>query len=140
MPSHSQEVALNRSITEAVQGRTCFIAGARDDMIKSRYRMRPINKLFSEINFLEEELILTSFNISINNCLSDLRERLARLGWSLPYYYQFKNTEPFTVVKVVLPDALPISFSDMTFTHHRFNKFLDAPRGDTELIMKKLFA
>lgn len=136
----NQEVAMNRAITEAVQTRTCFISGAREDLITSKYvdegLLRDLEsaKIFFEYLKEDQPRVFRDTKQELNF----LVETLLQKGWQEPLVYVFDDTGPFSIVRVILPDALPISFSQMTYKHYRLNKDLRIRKGSFEQIMDQL--
>ena len=135
-----KEVALNRAITEAVQTRTCFISGAREDLINSKYVDERLMNEVDNLRVFWERLEINEpqdFDEPEDE-LSFLVDTLIHGGWNEPLVYEFSDTGPFSVVRVVLPDALPISFSQMTYKHYRLNEKLLLRKGDFEKIMDQI--
>lgn len=122
---HSTEIAINRAITEAVQGRTCFIAGSREDILTTRFRGIDYGTAYNYFsNFIEEALIVDETSaMSTVTALESLLKKFAALGWHPPVIYDYPGSDPFKVVKVVCPSLSPISFSGMSLSHPRPSSF-----------------
>ena len=118
---HSTEMAINRAITEAAQGRTCFIAGSREDILTTRFRGIDYGTAYNYFsNFIEEALLVAESSVmSTMTALESLLQKFAALGWHPPIVYDYPGTDPFKVVKVVCPSLSPISFSGMSLSHPR---------------------
>jgi ribosomal protein S12 methylthiotransferase accessory factor len=136
---HNPEVALNRAITEAAQGRACFISGSREDILSTRFSTTDYayaNSYFS--NFILEDL--PDFNNSISStqdALNSIVNQFDTMGWLRPVIYEYHNTAPFSVVKVICPSLMPVSFSGMTLSHPRLNSF-NPPRTKFQLFCESL--
>ena len=127
---HNVEIALNRAITEAAQGRNCYIAGSREDMLKSRYKAIDYgyaSNYFSQLNIEPVDTPSGDCIITINQAILDITNKFKERHWSMPIVYTYPNAHPFSVVKVVCPDLMPTSFSGMTLSHPRSSAFL-APK------------
>ena len=122
---HDAEIALNRAITEAVQSRTGFIAGSREDILKAKFRSTSyddVNNFFS--NFILENLLVEQSQPSSTlSALNLIIERFSSLGWLPPIIYDYPNAEPFSVVRVICPNLLPVCFSGMSINHPRYHSF-----------------
>lgn len=123
---HLHEVAINRAITEAVQGRTGYISGSREDMFKSRFNKSDYGYAKNHFDaYLNEAFDDSSFNFpfSTTDSINSITTSFASLGWDLPIVYDYPNAGPFAVVKVFCPSLAPVSFSDMTVTSDRLKQF-----------------
>jgi YcaO-like protein with predicted kinase domain len=136
---HNPEVALNRAITEAAQGRACFISGAREDILSTRFSTTDYayaKGFFSNL-ILEE---LPAYNNSVTctrDALNSIIDQFDSLGWHRPIIYEYINTEPFSVVKVICPSLMPVSFSGMTLNHPRLKTF-NPPRSRFQLFCESI--
>lgn len=106
---HSAEVALNRAITEAAQARAVYISGARDDIVlNSIMKSESLNienykNLFIPSVFEDAHCTIPS-NLSPTR---DILDKMTCLGMHEPLVYTFKNSEPFSVVRVLSPSMAP---------------------------------
>ncbi len=138
---HNIEVALNRAITEAVQGRCCYIAGSREDMFKAKYNSVDYGyalDYFSEL--IPEALeIENKVSLSTDEAIEDIVSKSDQQGWLRPIAYVYKSTDPFSVVKIFWPSLASTSFSTMTLRHERLRLF-KAPRTAYQLLCDSLNA
>jgi len=106
---HSSEVALNRAITEAAQARAVYISGARDDIVlnsilkSDNFCIDDFKKLFIPSVFEDSECSMPTNQSPIG----DILERVSQLGMHEPLVYTFKNSEPFSVVRILSPSMAP---------------------------------
>jgi ribosomal protein S12 methylthiotransferase accessory factor len=137
---YDAEIALNRAITEAVQSRTGFIAGSREDILKAKFRSTSyddINNFFS--NFILENLFIEQNQPSSTlSALNLIIERFSSLGWLPPIVYDYPNAEPFSVVRVICPNLLPVCFSGMSINHPRYHSF-NPPRTSFQRFIESLY-
>ena len=127
---HDTEIALNRAITEAAQSRACFIAGSREDILKAKFRTtsyQDVNTYFE--NFIPDDLHIEPGKFhSTKLALNLILDRFRSLNWHAPIVYDYPNSEPFSVVRVICPNLMPYSFSGMSISHPRKNNF-NPPRS-----------
>ena len=104
---HLDEIAINRAITEAVQSRTVIIAGSRDDI--SYYKLRDISNQvipddFSKYYMVESFASCNNSFFDSTSAVTDLADRIQRLGFEDIYYYIFKVPDDIvSVVRVFIP-------------------------------------
>lgn len=136
---HSAEIAINRAITEAVQGRACFISGSREDILTKRFNTTDYGyhkNHFAEL--IQEDFACYSHKVSSTGAaLISLINSFDALGWHKPVIFDYPNSGPFSVVKVICPSLTPVSFSDMSVFHTRLSTFAP-PRSDFQLFCESL--
>jgi ribosomal protein S12 methylthiotransferase accessory factor len=106
---HSDEIAINRAITEAAQGRAVAISGSRDDMI---YHSLSLSDSFDIDNFKSKYLpeVFQStpcLHAKASDLLQDILFKVKQLELHEPLFFPFTNTEPFSVVRIIMPSLAP---------------------------------
>jgi ribosomal protein S12 methylthiotransferase accessory factor len=136
---HSAEIAINRAITEAVQGRTCFISGSREDILTKRFNSTDYGYAKSHFsNFIQEEFVCDVSHVSSTvDALASLINSFDALGWHRPIVFDYPNSGPFSVVKVICPSLMPVSFSGMSMFHPRLSTFTP-PRTKFQLFCESI--
>ena len=136
---HSTELALNRAITEAAQSRACLISGSREDILKTKFKTIDYSHAHSYFfNFIPEDIHIESdVAFSTKSALVSLVEKFRTLGWHVPIVFDYPNAQPFSVVRVICPSLMPVSFSGMTISHPRRNSFCP-PRSPFQLFCESL--
>ena len=137
---HNIEVALNRAITEAVQGRCCYIAGSREDMFKAKYNSVDYGYALDYFSKLTPEAldIGKKVSLSTDEAIEDIVAKSDQQGWLRPITYVYENADPFSVVKIFWPSLASTSFSSMTLRHERLRLF-KAPRTAYQLLCDSLY-
>ncbi len=136
---HITEVALNRAITEAAQSRSCLIAGSREDILKSKFKTIDYSHAHSYFsNFIPEDLHLEPDVVfSTQSALASIVDKFRSLGWHPPIVYDYPHAYPFSVVRVICPSLMPVSFSGMTISHPRIHSFCP-PRSPFQIFCESL--
>ena len=106
---HSDEIAINRAITEAAQGRAVAISGSRDDMI---YHSLSLSDSFDIDNFKSKYLpecfqSTPCLHAKASDLLQDILLKVKQLELHEPLFFPFTNTEPFSVVRIIMPSLAP---------------------------------
>ena len=136
---HRDEIALNRAITEAAQARAVYISGSRDDIV-SHSLMKSENLDIDQYktHFLPVPFEATSTSIdNVDTALPHLLQVFEHLGMHEPLVYIFKNSEPFSVVRVICPSLAPCSVrKGLPFSMHpRYSQFKPKPKGISALFL-----
>ena len=120
---HSDEIAMNRAITEAAQARAVYISGSRDDIIRHAlqssegFKIDDFKEKFLPVHFKETPCSLSN----VRELLDDIITTLSRLELHEPLVYSFKNTDPFSVVRIIMPSLAPYTGSHShakTYSRH----------------------
>lgn len=137
---HVTEIAINRAITEAIQGRTCFISGSREDILNRKFSNNNFTNAYRYFSGMtKESLHHEPFDfISTENALYSIQSRFKDLNWHPPVVFTYPNSGPFSVVKVFCPSLMPVSFSGMTISHPR-TQYFSPPRTSFQLFCESLF-
>ena len=108
---HSTEIAVNRAITEAVQARTVYISGARDDIVmKGVTWSTDISAREIKGRYFPDKIDDHRFSFeNSQEALSDICRRFRQLKWSEPCIYRYRDTGPFNVVRVISESLAPSS-------------------------------
>ena len=108
---HSTEIAVNRAITEAVQARTVYISGARDDIVmKGVTWSTDISAREIKARYFPDKIDDHRFDFeNSQEALSDICRRFRQLKWSEPCIYRYRDTGPFNVVRVISETLAPSS-------------------------------
>ena len=138
---HSDEIAMNRAITEAAQGRAVTISGSRDDII---YHSLRSSDAFDIDNF-KSQYLPECFNnppclhSKADDLLQDLLLKIGKLELHEPLYFSFANTEPFSVVRVIMPSLAPYLGKGTNYSlyskHPRVTSFRPKPSGINALFL-----
>jgi YcaO-like protein with predicted kinase domain len=136
---HRDEIALNRAITEAAQARAVYISGARDDIVThSLMKSDNLDISLFKTYFLPVRFEATATDVEdVDAALSHLLQVFEDLGMHEPLVYIFKNSEPFSVVRVICPSlapsgarkGLPVSL------HPRYSHFQPTLKGISALFL-----
>ena len=141
---HNPEVAINRAITEAAQARVVHISGARDDIV--------VNSIIKSSNLDVEEYKSNfipqnhqAFKVDFQNAqqaIDAIIDKFNDLEFFEPLIYEFENTDPFSVVRVIGPSLAPSGARKglPTSNHPRIHQFkpkLDAMQQ--EIVARQLF-
>ncbi len=146
---HNPEIAINRSITEAVQARTIIIAGSRDDFTENVFlKAGDFHRIFlnnskkiirEEFNqFKQYNQTYQLFNNS-KDAIKDIMTKFKELSIKNLYYFQFLNANPFTVLRLNCLDLVPyIPGSEETsfLPHPRYGLFTPKIFGIRKAIFK----
>ncbi len=139
---HNLEIAINRSITEAVQARTAIIAGSREDYshrtyAASKHQFNVFCKLYESIYidpFTSDPL--ESSNGSISENILDIKNRLRSIGFEQILIYRFEvPIPPFHVSRVVVPGFEDLQ-SDIYNPSQRMCEFHPTNLGFRSLFLK----
>lgn len=136
---HRDEIALNRAITEAAQARAVYISGTRDDIVThSLMKSDNLDISLYKSHFLPVAFESTATHVeNVDAALPHLMQVFENLGMHEPLVYTFKNSEPFSVVRVICPSlapsgarkGLPVSL------HPRYTQFKPMPKGISALFL-----
>lgn len=132
---HIHEIALNRAITEAVQARTVLISGSRDDYSFST--LGAIKKHFIAFVSNENQMMRESYSpvestfVSVERSIDSIHDVFYRMSIGDSYVYNFQNTEPFCVLRTIVPGLAPLtahgyesSVYGRGFSHPRLDSFM----------------
>ena len=104
---HLDELAINRSITEAVQSRTVIIAGSRDDISYIKLKEISEQKIpddFSKYCLVENFVGSCNSFVDSTSAVSDICNRILGLGFKDIFYYSFPVPHDLvSVVRVFIP-------------------------------------
>ena len=123
---HLDELAINRSITEAVQSRTVIIAGSRDDISYIKLKEISEQKIpddFSKYCLVENFVGSRNSFVDSTSAVSDICNRILGLGFKDIFYYSFPVPHDLvSVVRVFIPGLQHYSHrhSDPQSRHFRF--------------------
>lgn len=110
---HSDEIALNRAITEAVQTRTVVIAGARDDITLQKFESlseMEISDVYLQQLIYENHSPINNEMLSCQEAIVDILRRLTLIGFSDAFEYVFRHqTNEISVVRIYIPGLQPYS-------------------------------
>ncbi|MCP9881885.1 YcaO-like family protein [Cyanobium sp. Alchichica 3B3-8F6] len=104
---HSDEIAINRAITEAVQSRTVIIAGSRDDLTLEKFHSLSemnINEQYLERLICENHSPLSNEFLKSFDAVDDILRRLRQKGFLDAFEFVFPHeVEEISVVRVIVP-------------------------------------
>jgi YcaO-like protein with predicted kinase domain len=108
---HSTEVALNRAVTEAVQARTVYISGARDDIVmKGVTWSSDISATEIKARYFPDKIEDSVFDFQDSEeAVRDLCQRFKEMKWEVPCIYRYSDCGPFKVVRVISESLAPSS-------------------------------
>lgn len=140
---HSDEIALNRAITEAVQARAVYISGARDDIVAhSILSSNAFDISCFKANFIPEPFFPAGNpTMSADIAISTIIESFASHDLHEPLVYTFDDPGPFTVVRVVCPSLTPSGGrkGHAPTSHPRYKQFSPPINGIGNLFLSSDF-
>jgi ribosomal protein S12 methylthiotransferase accessory factor len=111
------EIAMTRAVTEAVQGRTIFVAGARDDLLRGSYEALKRSDVFSPAEFLQGARMVSVSDIpnrattSFHGDIAVMLEMLERAGFEHVLARELEASAfEAAVARVVVPGLEPYRF------------------------------
>lgn len=110
---HSDEIALNRAITESVQSRTVIIAGSRDDITLEKFESlseMQISEEYFQHLISENHCPIENESMSSSDAVTDILNRLRATGFSDVFEYVFDHHfKEISVIRVIVPGLQPYS-------------------------------
>jgi YcaO-like protein with predicted kinase domain len=111
------EIAMIRAVTEAVQSRTIFVAGARDDLLRPTYEALKRSDVFTPAEFAREATPVSAADLAddatptFDGDIAVLLERLARAGFEHVLVRELDGAAfEVAVARVVVPGLEPYRF------------------------------
>jgi ribosomal protein S12 methylthiotransferase accessory factor len=111
------EIAMIRAVTEAVQSRTIFVAGARDDLLRPTYDAMKRSDVFTPEEFLQDAHLISASDIpnqatrSFDGDIAVLLQRLERAGFEHVLGRELDGSAfEVSVAHVVVPGLEPYQF------------------------------
>jgi ribosomal protein S12 methylthiotransferase accessory factor len=123
------EIAMVRALTEAVQARTIFFAGARDDMLRGQFDAMRRSDILGPESIMENSKPISINDIpdrgtgSFHGDVSVLLESMANAGFTGAYARELELGREFevAVVRVVTPGLEPYRFPWIAVTDRAKN-------------------
>jgi ribosomal protein S12 methylthiotransferase accessory factor len=123
------EIAMIRALTEAVQARTIFFAGARDDMLRGQFDAMRRSDILGPESIMENSKPISINDIpdrgtgSFHGDVSVLLESMANAGFTGAYARELELGREFevAVVRVVTPGLEPYRFPWIAVTDRAKN-------------------